>query len=77
MSVIIPDLPHTNFSNNENYYHKTYKKALRTMELDTPLGGQVVNVHLEMHILAALPPILNGRLGLVGLPQCFSLDWAR
>jgi hypothetical protein len=34
-------------------------------------------VGLDTRTLAALPLTLNGRLGLVNLPQYASVDWAR
>jgi hypothetical protein len=34
-------------------------------------------VDLGMHILVMFPPTLNGRLGLISLPQFSLVDWAR
>ena len=38
VSVIDPTSPHTKKCNNKSYYHKTYQKAARKMELNNPLG---------------------------------------
>jgi hypothetical protein len=43
----------------------------------SPLTLRDRRVGLDMRTLATLPPILNGRLGLVNLPQYSSVDWAR
>ena len=76
--VINQTSPHTKNSNNKSYYHKYTKGPQDITKSDTSFGGQMVEplglqnrwVGLEMHTLAALPPILNWRLWLVDLHWC-------
>jgi hypothetical protein len=71
-------------ANKQNYYHK-HTKGPANHGVGYPFGGQVVKPldlrryvsGLDMRTLAALPPILNGRLGLVNLPQYSSFGRAR
>ena len=44
VSVINPTSLHTNVSHNQSYYHETNKMASIITKLDTPLGGQVLEL---------------------------------
>ena len=82
VSVINPTYDVRNLLINKTPTIK-HTKGPQTMELGTPLTVKWSShltlrdrwVGLEIHILAALLPTLNGRLGLVSLPQFSSVDW--